>query len=160
VSGPVVDLLNVQKVDQEPFVIRRRSLSTRASREQSRRVNRRETVAGVGAGPVPAFGLGHLTPLLQQVPEVGHRETVAGVGFKELVDNELLDLERRPAPQTAFDERYRARNTYRVIPNGLTRINRARPSTALDDFNDFNDSDGLDSSGAAITASDLWGDPD
>ena len=46
-------------------------------------------------------------------------------GLKELVDNSLLALERRPVPQTAFDERYRARNIYRLIPDGLTNIHHS-----------------------------------
>lgn len=43
-------------------------------------------------------------------------------GLRELVDLDLLDPGRGPVTQTGFDERYRARNTYRLVPNGLDRI--------------------------------------
>ncbi|AEB48012.1 hypothetical protein [Micromonospora maris] len=45
-----------------------------------------------------------------------------GKGFAELVNMGLLNLAKRPVPQTSFDERYRARNVYRVVPNGLARV--------------------------------------
>lgn len=49
-------------------------------------------------------------------------------GLRELVDYGLLDLQRRPVPQTSFDERYRARNAYHLPPDAfarlLTRANR------------------------------------
>lgn len=40
-------------------------------------------------------------------------------GLRELVDHGLLELERQAVPQTSFDERYRARNVYRVAPGGF-----------------------------------------
>jgi hypothetical protein len=40
-------------------------------------------------------------------------------GLRELVDYGLLELQRRPVPQTSFDERYRARNAYRVSSDGF-----------------------------------------
>lgn len=45
-----------------------------------------------------------------------------GKGLAELVNLGLLNLEKRPVPQASFDERYRARNVYRVIPNGLAKV--------------------------------------
>jgi len=45
-----------------------------------------------------------------------------GKGLAELVNLGLLNLERRPVPQASFDERYRARNVYRVVPNGLAKV--------------------------------------
>ncbi|MFF4891444.1 hypothetical protein [Micromonospora chersina] len=45
-----------------------------------------------------------------------------GKGLGELVNLGLLNLGRRPVPQSSFDERYRARNVYRVIPNGLSQV--------------------------------------
>lgn len=45
-----------------------------------------------------------------------------GKGLAELVNLGLLNLEKRPVPQASFDERYRARNVYRIVSNGLTRV--------------------------------------
>ncbi|MEU0156976.1 hypothetical protein [Micromonospora fulviviridis] len=45
-----------------------------------------------------------------------------GKGLAELVNLGLLNLEKRPVPQASFDERYRARNVYRIVPNGLTKV--------------------------------------
>jgi hypothetical protein len=45
-----------------------------------------------------------------------------GKGLAELVNLGLLNLEKRPVPQASFDERYRARNVYRIVPNGLARV--------------------------------------
>jgi hypothetical protein len=39
-------------------------------------------------------------------------------GFRELVDNGLLELSRRPVPTGSFDERFRARNVYVVRHSG------------------------------------------
>ncbi|MEV4013124.1 hypothetical protein AB0J35_21705 [Nonomuraea angiospora] len=56
-------------------------------------------------------------------------------GLRELVDYDLLYLQRLPVPQTSFDERYRARNAYRIPPNGLSRTTRTRHG-GLDDLFD------------------------
>jgi hypothetical protein len=37
-------------------------------------------------------------------------------GLRELTDQGLLDLARRPVPTAAFDERFRARNVYMLRP--------------------------------------------
>lgn len=55
-------------------------------------------------------------------------------GLGELVDAGLLALERRALPQDSFNEDYRARNAYRVIPNGFLKIDRpAQPGDDLED---------------------------
>ncbi|WP_431913670.1 hypothetical protein [Micromonospora carbonacea] len=45
-----------------------------------------------------------------------------GKGLAELVNLGLLNLEKRPVPQASFDERYRARNVYRIVSNGLAKV--------------------------------------
>lgn len=42
-------------------------------------------------------------------------------GLRELVDYGLLDLQRRPVPQTSCNENYRARNAYRIPRNAFAR---------------------------------------
>jgi hypothetical protein len=72
-------------------------------------------------------------------------------GLKELVDDELLDLERRPAPQTAFDEGNRARSICHVVPSGLSRLNRSATPTPFA---------AIDSLEAPDAPYDPWADPD
>jgi hypothetical protein len=48
-------------------------------------------------------------------------------GLGELVDYNLLDLQRLQVPQTSFDEQYRARNAYRLAPNGFARTSWRNP---------------------------------
>ncbi|WP_176733585.1 hypothetical protein [Micromonospora peucetia] len=45
-----------------------------------------------------------------------------GKGLGELVNLGLLNLGKRPVPQASFDERYRARNVYRVVTTGLGNV--------------------------------------
>jgi hypothetical protein len=57
-----------------------------------------------------------------------------GKGLRELVDFDLLHLERHAVPQSSFDERYRARNVYYVNPNGLRAVHgRTRAEAAAED---------------------------
>ncbi|MFC0029502.1 hypothetical protein ACFFMM_08195 [Micromonospora chaiyaphumensis] len=62
-----------------------------------------------------------------------------GKGLGELVNLGLLNLGKRPVPQASFDERYRARNVYRVVPNGFAKVHgRSRDAlTAGDSLDPF-----------------------
>lgn len=70
-----------------------------------------------------------------------------GKGLRELVNLGLLNLERRPVVQGSFDERYRARNVYRVVPNGLAKVyGRSRDAlTSRDSLDPFATTEGLGS---------------
>ncbi|MFI7455499.1 hypothetical protein ACIBQX_49130 [Nonomuraea sp. NPDC049714] len=59
-------------------------------------------------------------------------DEIRSKGLRELVDYELLDLQRRPVAHTSFDEQHRTRNAYRVIPDGLSKLIRAGHSGSLE----------------------------
>ena len=49
-------------------------------------------------------------------------------GLRELTDQGLLDLARRPVPATSFDERFRARNVYMLRPGAWGKGPRQPPA--------------------------------
>lgn len=55
-------------------------------------------------------------------------------GFRELVDQGILGLRRRPVPTASFDERFRARNVYTLRPRVWDRGPQQTP--APDSFTD------------------------
>ena len=59
-------------------------------------------------------------------------------GLGELVNLGLLNLDRRPVIQASFDERYRSRNVYQVVPNGLAKVrgNTRKDLTSNDSLGD------------------------
>ena len=49
-------------------------------------------------------------------------------GLRELTDQGLLDLARRPVPTASFDERFRARNVYMLRPGAWDKTPRRPPA--------------------------------
>jgi hypothetical protein len=56
-----------------------------------------------------------------------------GKGLRELVDLDLLDLEHDRVTPGSFDERYRARNVYRLVGNGLNNVTGPSRAERLND---------------------------